>query len=116
MDLRIKRIYDPYSADDGFRILIDRLWPRGIKKEEARIDLWLKEAAPSAALRKWFNHEPEKWEQFRMKYHGELKDSAAVEQLLSALKKNKTVTLLFGARDQKHNHALVLKQFLEDQF
>ena len=114
MTIRIKRVYEPYSVEDGYRILVDRLWPRGMKQEDARIDKWLKEIAPSTALRKWFNHEPEKWEQFRQKYHTELNQSAAFDELLSYLRENKIVTLLYAAREEKYNHAIVLQQFIND--
>jgi uncharacterized protein YeaO (DUF488 family) len=112
MEIKIKRIYEPAADSDGFRVLVDRLWPRGMKKEAAPIDLWLKEVAPSAELRKWFNHEPEKFEQFVEKYHAELKRDAAFEELATLAKEHKILTLLFGAKDQQHNQAVVLKQFL----
>jgi len=114
MTIKVKRIYEPYSADDGYRILVDRLWPRGMKKEDARIDKWLKEIAPSTALRKWFNHEPDKWEQFRQEYHDELKTSVALDELLADLKEHETVTFLFSSKEEKINHAVVLKQFVAD--
>jgi len=114
MAVKIKRIYEPYLPDDGYRILIDRLWPRGIKKEGAHIDIWLKEIAPSTALRKWFNHEPEKWEEFRRKYHDELNVSKAFSELTSNLRKHKTITLLYAAKEEKLNHAIVLQQFIND--
>jgi DNA-3-methyladenine glycosylase len=112
MEIKTKRIYEPAADSDGFRILVDRLWPRGMKKEAAHIDLWLKEVAPSAELRKWFNHEPEKFEQFVEKYHAELKRAAAFEELATLAKEHKILTLLFGAKDEQHNQAVVLKQFL----
>jgi uncharacterized protein YeaO (DUF488 family) len=111
-NVNIKRIYDPYSESDGYRILIDRLWPRGIKKENAYIDKWLKEVAPSTELRKQFNHQPEKWAQFVPAYIAELKKSPAIGELLSDTRKHDTVTLLFAASDAGHNHALVLQQFV----
>jgi uncharacterized protein YeaO (DUF488 family) len=114
MAVKIKRIYEPYSPDDGYRILIDRLWPRGIKKEDAHIDIWLKEIAPSTALRKWFNHEPEKWEAFRKKYHEELNASTTFKELVSYLRKHKVITLLYAAKEEKLNHAIVLQQFILD--
>ncbi len=115
MKVKIKRIYEPYSANDGFRILTDRLWPRGIKKEQAHIDVWMKEIAPSTTLRKWFNHEVDKWEEFRIKYHHELSHSVALADLTAYLHQHKTITLLFAAKDEKHNHALVLQQFMADR-
>ena len=116
MPVKIKRIYEPYSKDDGYRILIDRLWPRGIKKEEAHIDKWMKEIAPSTDLRKWFHQESETdhWEQFVKSYQAELKKSEVIEELLSDIDDHKTVTLLYGAKNQAHNHALVLLQFIKD--
>jgi uncharacterized protein YeaO (DUF488 family) len=113
MPVKIKRIYEPYSKDDGYRVLIDRLWPRGIKKENSHIDKWLKEIAPSTELRKEFNHMTDKWEQFKIAYHSELKNSPAVDELLDDIKKYRTITLLYAARDEEHNHALVLKEFIE---
>ena len=112
MPVKIKRIYEPYSNDDGYRILIDRLWPRGIKKENSHIDKWLKEIAPSTELRKEFNHMVDKWEQFKVAYHTELKKSSVVGELLDDIKKHGTVTLLYAARDEEHNHALVLQDFI----
>jgi uncharacterized protein YeaO (DUF488 family) len=113
MSIAIKRVYEPFLKTDGYRILVDRLWPRGIKKEDAHIDLWLKELAPSTALRKWFNHEPEKWKSFLTKYKTELKGSPAWEELLALLKLHKTVTLLYGAKDEQHNQAVALRLFME---
>jgi uncharacterized protein YeaO (DUF488 family) len=114
--IRIKRIYDPATKEDGFRILVDRLWPRGIKKETAKIDLWLKEVAPSGELRKWFSHDPEKWEEFKKKYSKEL---AAKQELLKEIrrieKEKGTVTLLYSARDEEHNNAVTLRGVLEKQ-
>jgi len=112
MPVKTKRIYEPYSKDDGYRILIDRLWPRGIKKENSHIDKWLKEIAPSTELRKEFNHMVDKWDQFRIAYHTELKNSTAVDELLSDIKKHGIITLLFAAKDEEHNHALVLQEFI----
>lgn len=113
MAIRIKRIYEPTAKADGHRILVDRLWPRGIKKENANINVWLKEVAPSTTLRKWFNHDPEKWKQFISKYHTELKESPAWQELLTILKEHKTITLLYGAKDEHHNQAAALKQLIE---
>jgi uncharacterized protein YeaO (DUF488 family) len=112
MAIKLKRIYEPYSAADGYRILVDRLWPRGMKKDAAHIDEWLKEIAPSTALRKWFNHEPEKWDQFRIKYHAELDGSAAFHEFLADIKRHQTITLLFAAKDEKYNQAVALRQFI----
>ena len=114
MPVKIKRIYEPYSKDDGYRILIDRLWPRGIKKEGAHIDKWLKEIAPSTELRKEFNHMVDKWDKFKIAYHTELKNSTFVKELLDDIKEHGTVTLLFAAKDEHHNHALVLQQYIKE--
>lgn len=111
--LKIKRVYEPSEKPDGFRILIDRLWPRGIKKEDAHFDVWLKEIAPSNELRKWFNHETEKWDEFKKKYTTALKDSVALEELLSFINKHKIITLVYSAKDEQHNQAVVLKEYLE---
>ena len=114
MPVKIKRIYKSYSKDDGYRILIDRLWPRGIKKEEAHIDKWMKEIAPSTDLRKWFHQESEAdhWEQFVKSYQAELKKSDVIEELLSDIESHQTVTLLYAAKNEEHNHALILQQFI----
>lgn len=110
----LKRIYEPYSKEDGFRILVDRLWPRGISKEEAHIDLWMKEIAPSNELRTWFHHEEAKWDEFEKKYKEELKEKGElVKELKMLTKKHKTLTLLYGAKDTQHNQAVVLKTLLE---
>ncbi|WP_408008742.1 DUF488 domain-containing protein [Pseudalkalibacillus sp. A8] len=115
MDVHLKRIYESKSEKDGQRILIDQVWPRGISKEKAELDVWLKEIAPSTDLRKWFGHDPERFERFKEQYKKELdydeEKQQAVEKLKSYIKKGK-VTLLYTARDQKHNHAIVLKDHL----
>ncbi|MGF7231838.1 DUF488 domain-containing protein [Arachidicoccus sp.] len=116
ISVSIKRVYEPIDDKDGYRILIDRLWPRGIKKETAGLDAWMKELAPSTSLRKWFNHDPEKWAAFGEAYQEELKhQKEAIKQLLDAIKKHKIVTLLYGAKDEKHNQALVLQKYLQSQ-
>ncbi len=112
LDLRIKRIYDPVDPEDGFRVLIDRLWPRGLSKEKAKIDLWLKEIAPSTELRQWFHHEPERWDEFRQKYLQELDQHPEAVARLHELITSRRITLLFAARDTEHNHALVLRDYL----
>jgi uncharacterized protein YeaO (DUF488 family) len=113
--IKLKRAYEPPESDDGFRVLVDRLWPRGVSKSSARIDLWLKEIAPSAALRKWFGHDPAKWNKFRVRYFQELqKQGETVEQLVEHVRHG-TVTLVYGARDQEHNDAVALKEFLESE-
>ncbi|MFI5137437.1 MAG: DUF488 domain-containing protein [Sphingobacteriales bacterium] len=114
--LQIKRIYQPAEKTDGKRILVDRLWPRGVKKEAAQIDVWMKEITPSDALRKWFHSDGDhsKWEEFKAKYVFELKQSpVAVNELLDMISKNEKVTLLYAARDEHQNHALVLLRFIE---
>ncbi|MBI3354715.1 MAG: DUF488 domain-containing protein [Nitrospirae bacterium] len=113
MVIHIKRAYNPPAREDGFRILVDRLWPRGIAKDTAKIGLWLKEIAPSNELRRWFNHDLKKWEGFKTRYFKELdKLSDAVGQLVS-LAKGGTITLVFGARDENMNNAAALKKYLE---
>lgn len=109
----IKRVYDDPSEKDGFRILVDRLWPRGLKKEDAAVDQWAKEIAPSSDLRKWFNHEQEKWQDFRRRYKAELEENEALKDLMEHIKSSKQITLLYAAHDEEHNHAVVLKDFLE---
>ena len=111
--IKIKRAYEPIEKSDGFRILVDRLWPRGIKKEDAHFDVWLKEIAPTNELRKWFNHETEKWEEFTKKYRTELKVSPALEELLTLVDKHRIITLVYGAKDEQHNQAIVIKEYLE---
>ncbi|WCK54453.1 DUF488 domain-containing protein [Aneurinibacillus sp. Ricciae_BoGa-3] len=115
MGIQIKRIYEPPTPEDGSRILIDRVWPRGISKEQACIDLWLKEAAPSPELRKWFNHKPERFEAFRSRYEEELASDPvcceAVKWLYEAAV-DRYVTLLFAAKDTQHNHAVVLRDWV----
>lgn len=111
MKIQIKRVYEKPDAKDGFRILVDRLWPRGLTKEKVALDLWLKDIAPSTDLRKWFNHDPEKWKEFQKRYRKELKENKeAVDTLKEHLKKG-TVTLLYAARDEAHNEAEVLKDY-----
>ncbi len=111
--IAIKRAYEPPTADDGCRVLVDRLWPRGISKDRAAIDHWFKELAPSTALRHWFGHDPDKWDEFQRRYHAELKThKSAVEPLRQLLETEHTITLLFGARDETHNNAVVLAEYL----
>ncbi len=111
--IKIKRIYLPSEKADGYRILVDRLWPRGLTKAKAAIDLWLKEVAPSAELRKWFNHDPEKWKAFKKQYDKELNDQKDALELILSKARQQPVTLLFGAKDESCNHAFVLKEYLE---
>ncbi len=112
MKIFIKRVYDQPNPKDGLRILVDRLWPRGISKEEAKIDVWLKSAAPSNELRKWFQHDVKKWPEFKKRYFAELEaDTEAVNELLSYVKKSE-VTLLFAAKESDHNNAVALKEYI----
>jgi uncharacterized protein YeaO (DUF488 family) len=114
MVIRIKRVYDAKHKADGFRVLVDRLWPRGLTKKQTGVDLWLKDIAPSRDLRKWFSHDPEKWDQFKRKYFAELEaNRETVEQVMRKAREKGGVTLLFAARDQIRNNAVVLKEFLE---
>lgn len=111
--IQLKRVYDKPSRKDGLRVLVDRLWPRGLTKERAAVDLWLKDVAPSTELRKWFGHDPARWRQFETRYRKELREKKDALMLLKQKSKEHTVTLLYGARDEEHNEALVLKKILE---
>ncbi len=113
-DIKIKRIYDESVRGDGFRVLVDRLWPRGLSKSEVDIDLWMKEIAPSNELRIWFGHDPENWVEFQKRYRNELKDKKDLTEFLLNKTKTKAVTLLYAAKDLKHNHAVVLKKALQE--
>ncbi len=111
--ISVKRAYDPVSSDDGTRFLVERLWPRGIKKEALRLDGWLKDVAPSTELRKWFSHDPAKWKEFQRKYFAELdKSPEALEPILAAARKGR-ITLIFSSHDIVHNNAVALKSYLE---
>lgn len=112
-NLRIKRIYEAPADDDGARVLVDRLWPRGVRKATAAVDLWLRDVAPSDALRRWFGHRVDRWSQFQTRYRRELADNPAVAEL-AALDAPR-VTLLYAAKDQDHNHARVLMEHLQDR-
>lgn len=111
--IRIKRIYEPASADDGFRVLVDRLWPRGISKERAAIDLWARELAPSTELRNWFHHDAANWDEFVARYRAELSGMAEEVAALQEQCAGRTTTLLYGAKDETHNQTVVLKSVLE---
>ena len=113
MKIQTKRVYDPAEKIDGSRVLVDRLWPRGLSKEKVQYDLWLKDAAPSTALRKWFNHDRSRWETFKERYFFELKEHPDVLATLSELAGKGTLTLLFSAKDTRCNQAVALKAFLE---
>ena len=110
--IKIKRAYLEPEKDDGMRILVDRLWPRGLTKEKARIDLWMKDVAPSTELRKWFSHDIEKWEEFKRRYLDELNENKESVAILKEQLNKGNVTLIFGARDELHNEAIVLKELL----
>jgi uncharacterized protein YeaO (DUF488 family) len=110
-EIQIKRAYEPRSTDDGQRVLVDRLWPRGLSKRELDDALWIKDVAPSAALRKWFGHKPERWDEFRSRYFRELRGNPAVERLRHLIAAGR-VTLIYGARDQIHNQAVALADYL----
>ena len=110
--LRLKRAYEPAEEDDGVRILIDRLWPRGVSKAKAALDDWMKEIAPSTELRKWFGHDPERWPEFRRRYKAELRQHSPELDRIRALAKKHTVTLVYSAHDEAHNDATVLRDIL----
>ena len=114
MKIKIKRVYEKPRREDGIRILVDRLWPRGLTKEKAAIDLWLKNIAPTTELRKWFDHDPNKWKSFMRRYRLELKRNKEQALLLKEQARRRTVTLLYGAKDEEHNEAIVLKEYLAD--
>ena len=113
--IQLRRAYEPAEPGDGFRVLVDRIWPRGLKKEEAAIDLWLKDVAPSSELRKWFGHDPAKWDEFRKRYARELDRNPDVVQFLQEKSRSGTLTLVFAARDEEHSNAAALKGYLEAQ-
>jgi uncharacterized protein YeaO (DUF488 family) len=114
MKIETKRVYEEPNESDGYRILTERLWPRGVSKERAALDRWMKGVAPSHELRKWFDHDPEKWEEFKERYRRELFGSEAVEELLDLIKQHDMLTLVYASKDQTHNSTMVLKGFLED--
>ena len=112
MEIKLKRVYEKSTKEDGTRILVDRLWPRGLTKQKANVDMWMKDVAPSTELRKWFHHDPERWIEFKKRYQIELENK---EEQIEALKKQLQegpVTLVYGAKDEEHNEALVLKELL----
>jgi uncharacterized protein YeaO (DUF488 family) len=112
MPLQIKRVYDPPAKADGHRVLVDRIWPRGLSKVAAQVDEWLKDIAPSTTLRRWFGHDPEKWNEFLRRYHRELDANPSAVAKLRTLARVRRVTLLFAARDTEHNNAVALKAYL----
>jgi len=113
--VRVKRVYEPADDGDGKRFLVERLWPRGMKKEALQLAGWIRDVAPSDALRRWFGHDPAKWEEFHRRYRAELEQNHEAWQSLLAEAGQGGVTLLYSARDQEHNNAIALKSFLEDQ-
>ena len=111
--IQLKRVYERPSRKDGVRILVDRLWPRGLTKERAAVNLWLKDVAPSSELRKWFGHDPAKWKEFQVRYRKELRQKKDALMLLKQKSEDRTVTLVYGARDEQHNEAVVLRKIVE---
>jgi uncharacterized protein YeaO (DUF488 family) len=114
-EIRTKRVHDPSARADGERILVDRLWPRGIKREDADLDAWVKDVAPSDELRRWYGHDQEKWREFKRRYIAELRHNPAAAELRKAMAGRKAVTLLFAAKDSLHNNAIVLRDFLRGE-
>ncbi len=112
--INLKRAYEPTSNKDGVRILVERLWPRGVSKQSAHIDLWLKDIAPTAKLRMWYRHDVKKWPEFQRRYQKELRDNQSVNQLRALVKKKSVVTFVYSAKDEEHNSALVLKDYFEN--
>jgi len=115
IDIKIKRIYEDASKNDGFRILVDRIWPRGVSKKDAKLDEWMKEIAPSTELRKWFDHKEDRFAEFEKKYYKELENRPELIEELLKKAQEKRLTLLYGAKDETHNQAAVLKDFIENQ-
>ena len=113
IDIRLKRIYEPAKPDDGFRILIDRLWPRGISKERAELDFWAKDITPTTELRKDFHEGKDSWDEFKVMYREELLNNPNLENFIKIIKNQKTVTLLYGSKDPVHNHAIILLEVLK---
>ncbi len=108
----VKRVYEPVAKSDGFRVLVDRLWPRGISKSDAQLDLWLPDLGPSTTLRQWFNHDPLRWAEFLRRYHAELKEKSTFIATIKKQAKTRAVTLLYSAKDEQHNQAIALRNFL----
>ncbi|MGC8568141.1 MAG: DUF488 domain-containing protein [Candidatus Micrarchaeia archaeon] len=111
--IKVKRVYDKREVTDGARILVDRLWPRGVRHDGSKVDIWFKNIAPSTELRKWFSHEVEKWPEFRERYIKELEQNPSIDKFISIIKDNGTVTFLYASSDTEHNNALVLKEFID---
>lgn len=116
MDMRVKRVYEKASRRDGKRILVDRLWPRGVSKDEARVVVWIKQVSPSSELRRWFGHDPKKWDEFKRRYFEELDTRQEQVQELRQQFKGRTITLLYAARDAEHNNAVALREYLAKRF
>ena len=114
MTIRLKRAYEPAAPEDGTRLLVERLWPRGLSKERAAVDLWLKEVAPGPGLRRWFGHDPQKWDEFRRRYRAELRKRPEELERLRRLARSGPVTFVFAARDPERNSAALLRDFLEE--
>ena len=110
--IKLKRIYEKPEENDGFRLLVDRLWPRGLNKQKTKIDLWLKDIAPSDNLRKWFSHDPKKWKGFKSKYEKELENNPLLQKIKQLENENKIITFLYSAKDEKHNNAVALYEIL----
>ena len=111
--IRLKRAYETSSSEDGLQILVERLWPRGVSKEKAKINLWLKDLAPSTELRKWYGHDPDRWPQFRKRYWAELRGQGDIPALLKCVAEDRMVTFVYAASDEERNSAVVLKEFLD---
>lgn len=114
--LKTKRIYEKPEKSDGHRVLVDRLWPRGLKKEEAALDLWLKDVAPSTELRQWYGHDPRRWQEFKRRYFSELEEKNDLTEQIASLQKGRVVTLLYAAKEERMNQADALKQFIEKNY
>ncbi|MBX3302284.1 MAG: DUF488 domain-containing protein [Nitrospira sp.] len=112
MRIQVKRVYEPVAKSDGFRVLVDRLWPRGLSKSDAKLDLWLPDLGPSTALRQWFNHDPARWTEFCRRYRAELKEKKALLATITGQAKTRPVTLLYSAKDEQHNQAVALQSVL----
>jgi uncharacterized protein YeaO (DUF488 family) len=112
MKILVKRVYEPVAKSDGFRLLVDRLWPRGLSKSDAKLDLWLPDLGPSTLLRQWFNHDPARWTEFYRRYHAELKEKTALLATIQEQAKTRPVTLLYSTKDERHNQAVALQSVL----
>ena len=114
MIIQLKRVYEKPESTDGIRILVERLWPRGLSKEKAKVDIWLKEASPSTELRKWFDHDPSKWKEFKKLYYAELEKSHAALDPISNLPEKENITFVFASKEQEFNNAVALKEYVEE--